>query len=272
MAERIVRKLLLLAMACWFAWGGILPAHAAAGQSIMDCRRMEPWQFERLPDAQKVSCGGEHKTVGEIRRERQDKRERGQAQADQARAEAQAKLLELQKEYGPEIPPREAEVRMRAELAKLKQPDVGADATRAQLGKIRQEAVRLQREMQSARGPKEKADIQARAKELAEQLHALGGGGDLHKHLYAEICEIIDCGALHWIPHIDGVLPFSVISPNGPIIINGEHFGTVEGTLRLKGGFGSREMTIDTWGDGGIGAFFPSAATIGTVSDLNLTL
>lgn len=271
-ARRMVRGFLLLAAACWFVMVGILSARAAEGQGIMDCRQMEPGQFERLLDAQKIKCGGEEKTAGEIRRERQDKRELGQVQAHEARAEAQAKLQELRKEYGPEMPPREAEAKMRAELAKLKQPGADVDATRAQLGKIRQEAVRLQQAMQTARGLKEKAKIEAEAKELAEQLHALGGGGDLHEYLYAKICEITDCFALHWIPHIDGVLPFSVVSPNGPIIINGEHFGTVEGTLWLKGYFGNQEMTIDSWGDGGIGAFFPSAATIGTVSDLNLTL
>lgn len=75
------------------------------------------------------------------------------------------------------------------------------------------------------------------------------------------------------VPKITGVVPFSIISPQGAVILLGANFGDEAGTLWLKGGFnGTREMTVDSWTDGGIGAFFPSATAIGPISGLNLTL
>jgi hypothetical protein len=268
-------KQTLLIGACSLALGAPLLAHPARGQAgsgLLDCRQMHPGQFETLPDAQRLICGSEETTAGEIRREWHDKRQRVQAQARQAQAEAQATLDALQKEYGPKVSLEEAEARMRAELAKLKQPDAVSAATKEQFAKIRQEAVQLQERSQAARTPQERVQIQARAKELLDHLHRMGNDWDQHRYLYFHICQVVDCGALLGIPRIDAVLPFSVVSPNGPIIIGGEHFGTVKGTLWLKGSFGSRKMIIDTWGDGGVGAFFPSAAATGQISDVHLTL
>lgn len=273
MAEKMIKQTLLCAAACWFGLGIPLPVQAALSQEVIDCKHLEPAQFQELPDEQKIRCGGEEKTAEEIRREWQDKREHGQAEAEQGRAEAQAQLQEIQKEYIPEIPLEEAEAKMRVELAKLKkQQDADAEARKGELNEIRHDVARLEQQMQSARDSKEKAQIEARAEELGEQLHKKGSGGDNYKYLFSKICQLIDCKMLQWLPHIENVLLLSIISPDGPIIISGRDFGTVKGTLWLKGTFGSRQMIIDTWGDGGIGAIFPSATTIGTVSDLNLTL
>jgi hypothetical protein len=248
------------------------PSMVAQGQEVIDCERMQPGQFEQLPDAQRVSCGGEVKTAGEIRRERQASRARGRAEAEQARAAAQAKLLELQREYATNASLQEAEVQIRAELTKLKQQEPAPAAVRQRLGTIRKEVARLEQELQAARDPNDKIKVAAQARELAEQLHAMGGaGGDPARFLFTKICQIADCGALSWLPHIDGVLSFSIISPGGPVILSGQHFGA-QGTLWLKGSFGSRPMVIDSWAEGGIGAFFPSAQAIGSLSNLNLTL
>lgn len=264
-AEKIIRQILLLSAACCFALGTPFLVQAALGHVVMDCKQMKPGQLQSLPDEQKVSCSGEEKMVGEIRREWQGKRQRGQVQAEQARAEAQAKLQELQKVYGPEIPLEEAEAKMRVELAKLKRQGPDPERTKGQLDKIRHQAVRLEQQMQRARGPKEKVQIEAQAKELAEQLFKMGSRGDKYEYLFAKICQLIDCGLLNWFPHIDSVLLFSVISPNGPIIISGRDFGTIKGTLWIKGLPFDRKMIIDSWSDGSIGAFFPSALAIGTV-------
>ena len=272
-SKRILKQASLIAMAYWFAFGASLSVRAQQEQALIDCMQMKPGQFETLPDEQKISCGGEEKTAGEIRRELQGKRQRNQAQEAQALEEAEAKLQELQKEFGQEIRMEEAEARMQVELAKLKQRVEDTEATRTPLEQIRHEVVRLEQQMQDASDTKEKAQIKARFKELAEQLYKMDGEGDKFKYLFTRIDRAIDLDQLSWIPHIDSLFPFSVVSPDGPIIISGSHFGTtVGGKLWLKGSFGMRKMIIDVWTDDAIGAFIPSAAAIGTIFDLNLTL
>ena len=266
----------LLAAACSLALGAPplqRPAMAQGVTEVIDCTRIEHGQFETLPDQQSVVCNGEEKSVGALRREwQQANRHRRAAQVEQSRLEAQANLEALQKKHGPKMRPDESEARMRTELARLRKPDARAVASRDRLAAIWQEVSQLERQVGAARTPEERSQIEARAKELAGQLYAMGGRGDSHRYVLAKVCAIVDCKALFWIPHIDGVLPFSIISPGGPIILSGEHFGSLEGTLLLKGSFGSREMVIDSWGEGGIGAFFPSAEAIGSISDFNLTL
>lgn len=236
--EALVRHTLLIVAALLVPAGAPLQAQAPKGErpEVMDCNEMEPEQFERLPDTRAIRCGGEEKTVGEIRLELEAKRQRVQAQRRQAQT-----------------------------------------ATSGELAEIQREAVRLRQRMQTARTPEEKAEIEAKANDFLKELVEKGmvpktthDWGDIT----AVLCEAVDCGDLDLIvlpPWISGVLPFSVVSPEGPIFLFGQ-FGPQQGKLWLKGSFGTREMAVDSWDNAGIGAVFPSASAIGPISDSNLTL
>ena len=141
----------------------------------MDCRQMRPGQFENLPDAQKIRCGGEEKTAGELRRELRALRQSVQEKAREAQAAGQAKLQELQKKYKPKISLEAAQTRMRTELSRLKRRVARRAAAKDQFAEIRQEAAQLLRQMQTARASQERAKIQARANELLDQLRRMDG-------------------------------------------------------------------------------------------------
>lgn len=270
------RRMLWVAAACSLALTATLlqrPAMAQGAMDIIDCKRLEDGRFDVMHDQQRIVCDGAETSAGALRREwQQTDRHRLAAKVQQSRLEAQANLDALQRKHGPKMRLDEAEARMLAELAKLRKPAARPPTTRDRLGAISQEVARLEQQLKSARTPEERSRIEARAKEVAGQLHAMGGSGDSYRYVFAKVCVIVDCLALFPFPHIDAVLAFSIVSPNGPIILTGKNFGSLEGTLWLNGTFGSREMIIDSWGDTGIGAFFPSAAAIGPIFDLNLTM
>lgn len=71
-------------------------------------------------------------------------------------------------------------------------------------------------------------------------------------------------------PALSGML--GALKPGSAVILFGSSFGTVEGEVRMYGTFpnGFIKLSVDSWGNGGIGVFVPS--TVSGVLDQQVTL